>query len=251
MHAATSNYYPLSAPFLLLLVLLIGVIIALVEFQILAYAYEKIGISRRYIFLLLMVSLLGAYVNIPVAELRPRAVVEERTVTFFGVTYIIPEVAQQRGTILAVNLGGAILPTCLSLYLMLRNGIYWRSVLGIAIVAAIVHALAYPVPGLGIATPTFVPPVAAAMVGFLLSRRYAPAVAYIAGSVGTLFGADLLNLDKIQGLGAPVASIGGAGTFDGIFLSGIVAVLLTRRGAAADETPAAPATTTEGQSFAV
>jgi hypothetical protein len=27
--------------------------------------------------------------------------------------------------------------------------------------------------------------------------------------------------------GAPIASIGGTGTFDGIFLSGIVAVLLT------------------------
>ena len=41
-----------------------------------------------------------------------------------------------------------------------------------------------------------------------------------------MIGADLLNLDKIRGLGAPVVSIGGAGTFDGIFLTGIVAVLL-------------------------
>jgi uncharacterized membrane protein len=30
----------------------------------------------------------------------------------------------------------------------------------------------------------------------------------------------------VHGLGAPVASIGGAGTFDGIFLTGILAVLL-------------------------
>jgi len=37
---------------------------------------------------------------------------------------------------------------------------------------------------------------------------------------------DLLNLGKIRGLGASVASIGGAGTFDGIFLTGIFAVLL-------------------------
>jgi uncharacterized membrane protein len=41
-----------------------------------------------------------------------------------------------------------------------------------------------------------------------------------------LIGADLLNLGKVQGLGAPVASIGGAGTFDGIFLIGILAVLI-------------------------
>ena len=44
--------------------------------------------------------------------------------------------------------------------------------------------------------------------------------------MGTLIGADLLNLGKIHGLGAPIASIGGAGTFDGVFLSGILAVLL-------------------------
>jgi uncharacterized membrane protein len=44
--------------------------------------------------------------------------------------------------------------------------------------------------------------------------------------LGTLIGADLLNLGKIQGLGAPVASIGGAGTFDGIFMTAVLAVLL-------------------------
>jgi uncharacterized membrane protein len=60
----------------------------------------------------------------------------------------------------------------------------------------------------------------------LLSRQSAPALAYVAGSLGTLIGADLLNLDKLQGLRAPVASIGGSGTFDGIFLTGILAVLL-------------------------
>ena len=40
-----------------------------------------------------------------------------------------------------------------------------------------------------------------------------------------MIGADLLNIDKIQGMGAPVTSIGGAGTFDGISLTGILAVL--------------------------
>jgi uncharacterized membrane protein len=44
--------------------------------------------------------------------------------------------------------------------------------------------------------------------------------------LGALIGADLLNIPKIPKLGAPVASIGGAGTFDGVFLSGIIAVVL-------------------------
>ena len=86
--------------------------------------------------------------------------------------------------------------------------------------------MATPVPGVGIAVPTFIPPLLAAGVALTLSRRSAPALAYIAGSLGTLIGADLLNLGRVQGLGAPIASIGGAGTFDGIFMTGILAVLL-------------------------
>jgi uncharacterized membrane protein len=88
------------------------------------------------------------------------------------------------------------------------------------------HWLAGPAAGLGIALPVFVPPLSAAAVSLILSYRQAPALAYIGGSIGRLVWADLLNLGKIAGLGAPVASIGGAGTFDGIFLTGVLAVLL-------------------------
>jgi uncharacterized membrane protein len=81
------------------------------------------------------------------------------------------------------------------------------------------------VPGLGIAVPLFAPPLVTAVVALILSRQRAGPLAYISGSLGTLIGADLLNLDKLQGLGAPIASIGGAGTFDGIFLTGLLAVI--------------------------
>lgn len=88
--------------------------------------------------------------------------------------------------------------------------------------------MARPVKGVGIATPVFIPPIAAAVLAFLLSPGEPRTVAYVAGTLGTLIGADLLNLKKIPKLGAPVASIGGAGTFDGVFLTGIIAVLITR-----------------------
>jgi uncharacterized membrane protein len=80
--------------------------------------------------------------------------------------------------------------------------------------------------GVGIAVPTFIPPVIAASVALLLSRKSAPALAYVSGTLGILVGADLVNLGRVQGLGAPIFSIGGAGTCDGIFLTGIIAVLL-------------------------
>jgi uncharacterized membrane protein len=114
----------------------------------------------------------------------------------------------------------------MSIYLVLRYRLWARAAIAVIAIAFIIHTMATPVRGVGIAVPVFVPVVATAIIAFILSREYAAPLAYIGGSVGTLIGADLLNLDKITGLGAPVASIGGAGTFDGIFLTGILAVLL-------------------------
>jgi uncharacterized membrane protein len=149
--------------------------------------------------------------------------VSGQEVTFFGMRYVIPRVEEWPRTVIAVNVGGAVIPTLLSLYLLVKTGMYGRALAGVAIVTAIVHGLASPVRGVGIAVPVFIPPVVAAL---LLSRQSAPALAYISGSLGTLIGADLLNLGIIQALGAPIASIGGAGRFDGIFMTGILAVLL-------------------------
>jgi uncharacterized membrane protein len=139
--------------------------------------------------------------------------------------YVVPVVVDSPRTVIAINVGGALIPTLMSLYLLARNRLWGLGLLATICVAAVCYWLAHPVPGLGIALPMFVPAIATAIVALLLSRQYAPALAYIGGSLGTLIGADLLNLDKVQGLGAPVASIGGAGTFDGIFLTGILAVL--------------------------
>ena len=140
--------------------------------------------------------------------------------------YVIPIVVEWPGTVVAVNVGGALIPGLMSLYLFLRYRFWVRGLLAIACVAALCHLLARPVPGLGIALPVFVPAIASAVVALILSLRRAAPLAYIGGSLGTLVGADLLNLGRVHGLGAPVVSIGGAGTFDGIFLTGVLAVLI-------------------------
>ena len=226
MRPSGLHFFPLTLPFVLLFFLLVSTLIVVVEIGLLEYAYEKMGINRRYIFTLLLLSLLGSYVNIPVAELPEEQVLSGEEIIFFGMRYVIPFVQEWPRTIVAVNVGGAVIPTLLSLYLLVQNRLYGRGLAGVAIVAGIVYWLAQPIRGVGIAVPMFIPPVIAASTALLLTREAAPALAYIAGSLGTLIGADLLNLDKLQGLGAPVASIGGAGTFDGIFLTGILAVLL-------------------------
>ncbi len=220
------HYFPLGLPFLLMLAFFFILLIALIEVGILEYADEKIGISRRRMFALLLFTLLGSYINILVAELPAKEVVSGQQVPFFGMRYVIPFVVEWPRTIIVVNLGGALIPTILSIYLLIRNRLYLRGLLAVALVTIVVHLMAHPVRGVGIAVPIFIPPLVTTAVALLVSREYAAPLAYIAGSLGTLIGADLLNLGKIQGLGAPVASIGGAGTFDGIFVTGILSVIL-------------------------
>jgi uncharacterized membrane protein len=225
MRPSSPHFFPLAWPVLLGLAVLFGIVV-LLQVRVLEYAYERIGIKRHWIFLLLLLSLLGSAINIPIAELAPEPIVSDRVVDFFGMRYVVPVVQSWRGTILAVNLGGALIPTALSIYLWVRLRLAGLALVAVAVVTLAVNFLAQPVPGVGIAVPTFWPPIVAAVTAFLLSRRSAPALAYIGGTLGTLIGADVLNLPYIQGLGAPVASIGGAGTFDSVFLTGILAALL-------------------------
>jgi uncharacterized membrane protein len=269
-----------SWPILIVLGFVFALLIALIELNVLRYAYERMGVSRRYVFLLLFASLAGSYVNIPVAKVTEKHVEPRQFIRRYGVDYYLVPDVEQSSTTIAVNLGGAVIPTLLSIYLIIRNKLFLRGLIGVAIVTIIVHWLAYPVQGVGIAVPIFIPPIAAALVAVALAQipipeslasrgtvpfsslstgsdpekvsgtesglprsspgartdsvpdtfspleSVAPALAYVIGSLGTLIGADLLNLGNIQGLGAPIASIGGAGTFDGIFLTGILAVLL-------------------------
>jgi uncharacterized membrane protein len=177
-------------------------------------------------FILLIGSLLGSYFNVPVAYLPEQQIVSGQVIDFFGMRYIVPVVVDWPGTTIAVNVGGAVIPGLTSLYLAARNRLWFLGALAVAGVAVVCHVLAQPVRGLGIAVPIFVPAAASALIAWVLSRRHAAPLAYLGGSLGTLVGADLLNLDKLQGLGAPIVSIGGAGTFDGVFVTGIVAVLL-------------------------
>jgi len=200
--------------------------VVLVQIHVLQYAYAKLGLSSTAALLLLLASLMGSYFNIPIAELPEREVKSGQVIDFFGMRYVVPLVADWPRTVIAVNIGGAVIPSLLSLYLVLKNRIWSVAAVSTLVVTIACYLLAQPVPGIGIAIPSLVPPIIASTVALLLARTNVAAVAYVSGSLGTLIGADLLNLGRIQGLGAPVVSIGGAGTFDGVFLTGIIAVLL-------------------------
>jgi len=126
-----------------------------------------------------------------------------------------------------VNVGGAVIPLIVSIHLLAAHtGLLLVATVGSFITAILVHFMARKVRGVGIVTPALLPPVAAALIAYLLAPGSPAIVAYVSGTLGALIGADLTNLRGITKLGAPIASIGGAGTFDGVFLTGLVAVLL-------------------------
>ena len=226
MHFGHAQYLPIAPPLFALLVGALVLLLILVQIRVLRYAYMQLGVSSGTAFLLLFASLLGSYVNIPIAALGQETMVTEREVTFFGMRYIVPALVEPPEVILAVNVGGAVIPTLLSICLLSKNRLWGRGLIAIFCVAAICHGLAQPIRGVGIGLPIFVAPLAAAFIAAVVSWRNAAPLAYAGGCLGVLIGADLLNLGKLQELGAPVLSIGGAGTFDGIFVTGVIAVLL-------------------------
>ena len=227
-------FLPVLLLFLLGYFIILGSLFFLLKLGVISFAFHRLGLSPDAVFLLLFLSLLGSGINIPVKKLHSGQLMEQQVVNFYGWKFQVPVAASSDTTVLAVNVGGAIIPGLISLYVISRwVSILWLFVLATVIVAFLINRVARPVQGLGIATPALFPPLVAALVAFLVSLispeglHSAPVIAYVSGTLGTLIGADLMNLKKIPGLGAPVASIGGAGTFDGVFLSGILAVILT------------------------
>jgi uncharacterized membrane protein len=215
--------------FFVFFAILLTVIVIILFIGVSEVAFQRIGFTRVQVVLILIGTFLGSSVNIPLHTVKSRVrMVEMEDVEFFWIRYRIPHIAvKEASTLVAVNLGGAVIPTIVSFYLLRSHAEQLPyALLGVALTAVIVHLVARKVPGLGITTPAFVPPIAAALSAFLLAPNFPSVIAYVAGTLGTLIGADLSNLRDIPSLGAPVVSIGGAGTFDGVFLSGIIAVLL-------------------------
>ncbi len=192
------------------------------------YSFKILGFTPIQIIIITFFSLIGANVNIPIATLRSKEpIVMLKSYTIFGIELYVPFYSYERVTV-AVNLGGAVIPVIASVYLILIHiNMLFSVLLSIIISSIFIHAIAKPVKGLGIVTPFFIPPLFAALLGIIFGGSMAPVVAYIAGTMGSLIGADLTNLHKLDRLGASFVSIGGAGIFDGVFLTGLVAALLT------------------------
>ena len=222
---------------ILLLILVAPLIIIYLFLRISETAFEIVGFSHWHATLAVFGSILGSLVDIQLIE-NPISSYPEWYISLLSLSGIdVPTTFHP--LYLAVNLGGCIIPLIISLHLLLRGQVSLKkSLLGMAVVAAITYWAAQAVAGEGIVLPVWLSPLLAAAMGLLLASgfRRAPPLAYISGTMGTLIGADLLSLMTPGILPAlspmelhqtrPLTlSIGGAGVFDGIFLTGIIAVL--------------------------
>ncbi len=219
---------PFTFLFFLIFLGLLGFLFAFVHISVITFAFERIGIGQQHLFGLLFLTLVGSYINIPVYRIRTEIEPAGQLVNFFGFRFLIPQPLWERTTTVAVNVGGALVPTLVSLYLIWQHPqLLPKIILLTALMAMWTKKLSRPIRGLGIATRPFIVPFVTALSALILWREHAPIIAYTSGTLGVLIGADLLNWKYFDKLGAPVVSIGGAGTFDGVFLTGILAVLLT------------------------
>jgi uncharacterized membrane protein len=196
-------------------------------------ALSRLGLGPDTALLAAAAIFLGGAVNLPVRRIPREEVVEVPRVGLFGIGGWSRRLVVRRShMVLAVNVGGCLVPAGLALYQVVRLAGQGGGALGAVAVATAVNVaicwrMARPVEGMGIALPALVPALAAAAAALLLAPEgAAPPVAFTAGVMGPLVGADLLHLEEIKELGSGTASIGGAGTFDGIVLSGLVATLL-------------------------
>lgn len=226
-------YFPLALPFFLLLVLLPLFLLALAALLGLAVADvagRALGLSPLAALLVYLAMLAGSLVNVPVYEFKSSGDAGAAAMPYPGTGFTIPRWRGRR-TVICVNLGGCLIPAALGAYFAL--GLPPLELLAATLAVALgVYYFARPVRSAGIAVPVLAPPLLA--VGASLAALYIAGagfdglarMAFATGVFGTILGADILHLGDIRRIGADSLSLGGAGTFDGIVLSGVLGTIL-------------------------
>ncbi|WHZ27803.1 MAG: hypothetical protein OJF51_002600 [Nitrospira sp.] len=217
-------------PLLLFFVLL--VMLPFVFGQVFASALVKLKLDPTTALLVVIGIFPGSPINIPVKRISRTESVPADPLAVFGLSRWWPAFQQvRRETVIAVNVGGCLIPVALAIYETAHVILAGRQPLSGLLLAIFINTVACywsakPIEGIGIAMPGLFPPLLATVCALSFVPDQAPPVAFVAGVLGPLLGADLLHLRDIEKIATGIASIGGAGTFDGIVLSGIVAAYL-------------------------
>ena len=225
---------PTSNRLSLLVSLILLIVIPVLLGQAMIISLTKLHLTPNQAIQIMIAIVLGGLVNIPIKRIVREQPVWSHPLAIFGIDRSLPRwTIRRRETIIAVNVGGCLVPLGIALFQLAylsRMGAdtMWAVAAAVAINTIVCYAAATPVQGVGIVMPGFVAPITAALSALLLAPEIAPPVAFVAGVLGPLIGADFFHIHELirhpRSIG--MASIGGAGTFDGIVLSGILAALL-------------------------
>jgi len=211
----------------LLLSLLAIFFIGLLQVNLFQIAFVKLGLTPQESLLLLIGSLVGSGINLPFLQLRNP---EQGFPVKWAIQKVILGVAPAKLSdkiIIAVNVGGCLIPLSLSLYFISLQVIDpIKIIIGVSAITLLSYKSSELIPGFGVGMPLFLAPISAALLALVIDPEHAAQLAYLSGVLGVLLGADILRIKNITQLGTSIAVIGGAGTFDGIFLTGLIAALL-------------------------
>ncbi len=195
-------------------------------------AFILLGFPPEIVFVILLASVLGSGINIPLFSLEStyrRDIIIP--LNFFGYRFAVPQFVHHR-TLVAINVGGAVIPILVSIVLIAQSPLLlFHIVLPLAVSSVVINRQAQLVPGLGVTLPALFAPIASVLSCLIFlpltgGLEFLVSAVYITASIGSLIGADLMNLPKIPSLGSPMVSVGGAGTFDGVFMGGVMAIIL-------------------------
>jgi uncharacterized membrane protein len=217
----------------LLVFIMLLILFPLIFANVMLIALAKLGLNLQVSLFIAFAIFIGGMINIPIRKIPREKMIEVVPTKLFGFEQMFPNLIRYKTyTIIAVNVGGCIVPCLIAIYELLRITKMGHTAVTVAIGSVIINTtvcywIARPVPKVGITLSPIIPAVVAATCGLAFMRDLAPSIAFSSGVLGPLIGADLLHLrDVIKTTRTGVASIGGAGTFDGIVLSGLVATIL-------------------------
>jgi len=220
---------------ILIFIVLIIVLIPLVFLGLIGAAFTRLGFSWLSALAVVLLILLGSTVNIPVYTIKRDMV----RMTHGEMSMSDPYAAWPRedvwDTVISINLGGAVIPLCIALYVLsvayplVTTPLMAPVVLGILVVSLITYASTRAIPGAGIQVPLLIPALTALLLGLVFGGSVGLAASVIAlasGIFGILIGGNLAQLGKIRDLGIPALSIGGSGTFGSLLFCCILPALV-------------------------
>lgn len=202
--------------------ILLPILVLYFIYFIITKAFNDMGFSR-----------LEAIIIVFVCFLLGSGIIDE----YLGINVSnIPLFRYHTNWMVGINIGGAVIPILLSVYLHIKNRLKPVMILlGIGIVAIVTFFVTSPDPEKGIVS-TFpywmLPIVVASVVSIMLTwgeKKKTASFAYVIGTLGVLLGADgfhLMSLLQYETQTTRIAVIGGASVFDMVFITGILAVFL-------------------------